>query len=122
MYSANFVVCQYVLFIHYFAYATHLSLSLSLGLAAVVAKIPEIDQFRWPGYFTIVYALLLGIVTMVGLRERRGDVQKKGGPLLPRRLPIPLYVSTHLFSSKIIAVSNTCILEECMEEHRSWSH
>ena len=87
---------------------TCLSLSLSLGLAAVVAKIPEIDQFRWPGYLTIVYALLLGIVTMVGLRERRGDVQK-GGPLLPRHLPIPLYVSTHydsaeIFSYKVIAV------------------
>ena len=26
-------------------------------------------------------------------REKRGDVQKKGGPVLPKNLPIPLYVS-----------------------------
>jgi MFS family permease len=63
------------------------------GLAAVVAQIPSIDQFRWLGYFTIIYSFLLGVVTMVLFKEKRGDVQKKGGPVLLKTLPIPLYVS-----------------------------
>ena len=58
-----------------------------------MAQIPAIDQFRWPGYFNIIYSFLLGVVTMVWFREKRGDVQKKGGPVLPKHLPIPLYVS-----------------------------
>ena len=66
---------------------------VSIGIGAIVAQIPAIDQFRWPGYFTIIYSFLLGVVTMVWFREKRGDVQKKGGPVLPKHLPIPLYVS-----------------------------
>ena len=58
-----------------------------------MAQIPSIDQFRWPGYFTIIFSILLGVVTMVLFREKRGDVQKKGGPVLLKTLPIPLYVS-----------------------------
>jgi MFS family permease len=63
------------------------------SLDAIVAQIPSIDQFRWLGYFTIIYSFLLGVVTMVLFKEKRGDVQKKGGPVLLKTLPIPLYVS-----------------------------
>ena len=70
------------------------ALFFSIGIAVIVAQIPSVDQFRWPGYFTIIYSFLLGLATMVLFREKRGDVQKKGGPVLPKNLPIPLYVSS----------------------------
>jgi MFS family permease len=87
--------------------ACGLSVLSGPGLAAVVAQIPSIDQFRWPGYFSIIYSFLLGVVTMVLFREKRGDVQKKGGPVLPKTLPIPLYVS-HNCQPFLVAVIHLC--------------
>ena len=59
------------------------------------------DQFRWPGYFIVVFAVVLAVVTLAGFREKTYDVRRKGGSINCRSLPIPLYVS----SSGIVIVN-----------------
>ncbi len=72
--------------IHYFAY---------LGLSAIVAEIPNLDQFRWSGYFVAIHSVVLAVVTLVFFRERRRDLRRGGGISVTGRLSVPLYVSFH---------------------------
>ena len=54
-----------------------------------MAQIPAIDQFRWPGYLTIILSFLLGVVTMVWFREKRGDIypEEEGMPCATQTPP-----------------------------------
>ena len=65
----------------------------AVGVAAIVAQVPTIDQFRWPGYFMLFYAMVLAGATLLGFREKKEDVRREGGSIKLRGIPIPFYVS-----------------------------
>ena len=69
-----------------------------LGIAAIVAQIPSIDQFRWPGYFILLHAVVLGVVTVLGFREKKEDLCRESRSIRLRDIPIPLYVSSSTYS------------------------
>ena len=69
---------------------------MTIGVAAVVAQIPSIDQFRWPGYFMLVHAMVLAVTTLLGFREKNEDIRREGGSIKLRGIPIPFYVSSSL--------------------------
>ena len=63
------------------------------GIASAMIQIASIDQFRWPGYFVIVIAFCLGVATLVGFREKKGDLHRGCASINYRDIPIPMYVS-----------------------------
>lgn len=67
-----------------------------LGISAIVAQIPSIDQFRWPGHFTVLHAVVLAVITLLGFREKKEDLQRDGQAVTFRGFPIPFYVSANL--------------------------
>lgn len=78
----------------YFEYC-HVKIIKISGVAAIIAQIPSIDQFRWPGYFAVVHALVLGVVTLVGFREKKDDIRRGTASIKCRDIPIPIYVSSN---------------------------
>lgn len=82
-----------------------------LGVAAIVAQIPSIDQFRWPGYFILLHAVLLCVITLLGFREKKGDIQRAGHAITFRGIPIPFYVSSNLKCTRVCTLfgfKDTC--------------
>ena len=75
-------------------------------MAAVVANIPVIDQFRWPGWFICGAASFLFVLTLVLFREKWEDINRKGGTCGIQDTRIPYYVSliiVTIFNDKNIA-------------------
>ena len=63
------------------------------GLTAIVAQIPSIDQFRWPGYLILLHAVVLAVVVVLLFQEKKEDLYRGGGSCSLRKTPIPIYVS-----------------------------
>ena len=64
-----------------------------LALAAIAAQVPQLDQFRWPGWFLLVVTAIIFVWTLVCFCEEWDDInrQKEQCGIQDRR--IPLYVS-----------------------------
>ena len=69
------------------------SLSFQLVLSAIVAQFPTIDQYRWPGWFTFVHAVVLIVIVVCFMHEKWTDL-KRASPgkwnckqVVPQRLP-----------------------------------
>ena len=67
-----------------------------IGLAAVAAQIPHLDQFRWPGYYFMIHAAVLAVLVLVLFREKRTDLNRGVGNCTIRKLhmAVPVYVSS----------------------------
>ena len=75
-------------------YFTCLSLT---GIAALVAQIPLVDDFRWSGWFYVFYGTMQMLITVVMFKEKWTDLKRTS--IQCRRLSIlsgiavPFYVS-----------------------------
>jgi len=67
-----------------------------IGLAAIAAQIPHLDQFRWPGYYLMIHAALLAVLVLALFREKRTDLNRGKGNCTVRKLPlsVPTYISS----------------------------
>ncbi len=62
-------------------------------MAAVIAQITVIDQFRWPGWFICGAAVFLFVLTLALFREKWEDINRTGGKCGIQDTKIPYYVS-----------------------------
>ncbi len=65
----------------------------SLGLSAIVAEIPNLDQFRWSGYFIAFHSFVLVVLVLALFREKRTDLRRGGSSWAVGKFSVPLYVS-----------------------------
>ena len=64
-----------------------------VGLAAIAAQIPGLDQFRWPGYWLIFHSAVVAILMLLLFREKKSDLTRGSFFSSTKNLPVPVYVS-----------------------------
>ena len=66
---------------------------MDVGLAAIAAQIPGLDQFRWPGYWLICHSAVLAVLMLLLFREKKSDLTRGKFFSPTKKLPVPVYVS-----------------------------